>query len=617
MRFEENTPSQEDLGTKTETKPSEQPRTTEQKPSQQILGEMKQMLVDPRTISKMYGQERMNIAQKLLDVRRQKREVTTGIQEATQVGEKADRRQAEILAEQRTRRKALQERQEQVLVHLKNIFGVSDKTVEQMQAELVAIESELSNLFTHSLESEDRLEILMEQQAGIPEPKALLEAYYKDVETTPLTNEEKRELLKLEVLASMTTEEYIKLWRRLNPHFLSHVTRQGFKDKSFQEWQGGVYHQGFREILADRKTLRSLLHGPHGLRCDAKDSVERYLQEQGILEAGNRQDSLRLLKKHFSDVKFAMDRYPDQSSVHLSNNSILDQYYGAEEGNQIFVVYPADVIVSQNAYQVFGKNKTLTRPSVPDPSSDVLVYSEDINDPGISLDAGLVFLPQEIPVDPDTGSKYDSEVVTVEGKNQRVRIEDTELIGKFIDMIQGRSSPIRKAFAEYKKLPYHLKDNGKKDCLRVFIEELRGIGFSDDLLSKLAEETFVDLHTYSVDTTEEQLIYLLKKVNAHWQRPKNTVTAKTYWERYFEKNSDQKPAHVVYYDGDPTIAVYQLLQEKNIGEADTSESDGKLLGFDDHHVDDMKNDPRANVGYDELVATAKKVIDKHYEEHEQ
>jgi len=51
------------------------------------------------------------------------------------------------------------------------------------------------------------------------DPQKLLEAYYEKMATQPLSKEEKRELLRPEVLASLTTEEYIVLWKRLNPYF--------------------------------------------------------------------------------------------------------------------------------------------------------------------------------------------------------------------------------------------------------------------------------------------------------------------------------------------------------------------------------------------------------------
>jgi len=100
---------------------------------------------------------------------------------------------------------------------------------------------------------------------------------------------------------------------------------------------------------------------------------------------------------------------------------------------------------------------------------------------------------------------------------------------------------------------------------------------------------------------------------AHWKRAENTVPAKEYWEKFFSANPHLRPAHVVYYDGDSKIAVYEFLRRNGIGEADTSsKEEGPLLGFDDNHVLNMENDPRANQGYYDLVKMANKIIEEHY-----
>lgn len=114
------------------------------------------------------------------------------------------------------------------------------------------------------------------------------------------------------------------------------------------------------------------------------------------------------------------------------------------------------------------------------------------------------------------------------------------------------------------------------------------------------------------DSKKEAALSKLRQASANWKRASNTVSAKEYWEAYFEQHPDQKIKHVVFYDGTPTTAIHEFQTRHNIGQADTSEKEGDLLGFNDRHVRDMRGDPRANRGYDELVATAHKIIDEHY-----
>ena len=70
--------------------------------------------------------------------------------------------------------------------------------------------------------------------------------------------------------------------------------------------------------------------------------------------------------------------------------------------------------------------------------------------------------------------------------------------------------------------------------------------------------------------------------------------------------------HVCYYQGNPTVAVYEFQRRHGIGNADTSQLEGGFLGFDDHHIVDMKTDHRAWVGYQELVNSANQIINTHY-----
>lgn len=104
----------------------------------------------------------------------------------------------------------------------------------------------------------------------------------------------------------------------------------------------------------------------------------------------------------------------------------------------------------------------------------------------------------------------------------------------------------------------------------------------------------------------------IEESNVRWKKAGKTVSAKDYWENFFVNNPTQKPKHIVYYDGRPTTAIYDFQESNDIGKADTSKTDGKLLGFDDHFVTDMKDDPRANNGYSELMATGRKIISEHY-----
>ena len=158
---------------------------------------------------------------------------------------------------------------------------------------------------------------------------------------------------------------------------------------------------------------------------------------------------------------------------------------------------------------------------------------------------------------------------------------------------------------------YYRQQELKEECFTSFIRELEGLGFRADASAALASKLIGEM--YWRDSFDQEMLQgIVKSSGAHWKRAENTIPAKEYWKNFFSSNSHLRPKHVQYYDGDPTNAVLEFQRTNNIGRADTSNTDGQLLGFGDHHVLEMRKDPRANAGYDDLIAKADKIIKDHY-----
>lgn len=516
-------------------------------------------------------------------------------------------------------------RREERLVKLKRKLHIGDKKVSELETQLEGVRSGRSTLGNQAEATAYQLEELKQRQAEIPDPKELLKAYYEKQETQPLTNPEKRELLVPEVLESLSTEEYIALWRRLNPYFLSHVTHQGFRDHNAMFYHSGglqQFHEGFVSVLGDEKQLRPPL-AINGLRTRDEVSVRAYLN-RWVLEAPNQQEAEDRFNKllHFSLA--SAPHYPDKTAVHLATQLVADEFYGGERGNEIFFLFPSDIIASQYNFAFNGWEKDFTKPQSETKWNDVFVWPVTVDNPGIPVDTGFVFLPENTPVDPDTGSKYASEVRIIDGKEQRVLVEDTNLVNTFQEWARNLNdeSPVAKALAEYKSVETH----GEEDVQRrtrgvlseVLTQELQKLSFSDDAVKAFVQKFNVNLIIRSLD--EKILVEDLREAGANWKRAENPVPSKDYWELYFTRHPDLKPKHLIYYNGGPTTAIYEFQQKNNIGRADTSETEGELLGFTDHHViinsetGDMvvKQDPRAIVGYKELVEMGNKIIAGHY-----
>lgn len=535
------------------------------------VSQTKKELIDPRTISKNTDQEGRN---KL----------------AIEI------RESKILRDdiKKTETK-LDERNEAVLVKLKDRLHIPDKQKIELETQLL----------------EQRT-----KQDELPDPKKMIEAYYEKSSETPLSNQEKRDLLKPEVLAELSTDEYITLWKRLNPHFLTHVTRQGLRDHT-----GGdpmVSHSsnynsfvnGFTDVMKNEKRIYPPL-ARIGLKDRDETTVQIFLSNYE-LQAENEDEALKRFDTRLHQSMGAAPTYPDHTSTHLAAQIASDRYYGGETNNEVFFVYPSDVLASQYPFAFNGWEKDFTHPQGETKWNDVFIWT-DPGKPGVPVDSGVVFLSKDTKVDPNTGSKYASEIIKDEqGQDLRIPVYDEPLLKKFENWVNELTSesPIIKAIGE----AYKGNNSGGFD--RVLRDEMRSIGVPEDsmesliIMSGLSQDMFLFGEKHP---TNNKYIDDFKSSNAKYKRSETTIASNEYWEKYFAEHPEQRPKHIVYYNGDPTNAIYRFQQENHIGSANTSKVDGQLLGFDDNHVVDMANDPRSNIGHQELVNLGNKIIREHYQ----
>lgn len=591
----------------------------------QTTEQIKRTLLDPHAISQKYDIEgRQTVEAEISEVRTHAASVGEDVTEKTGTLEQKEQRARELDALKAEKVLALEQRLETVAARLKKLFRIKDKSAAEMQTEIGTMEAEMEELTSQAFALRDELEKLAQEQAELPDPEKMLEAYYAKMETMPLSNEEKRELLRPEVLAELSTDEYIALWRRLNPHFLSHVTRQGFRDHNamFNHSAGlQEFHDGLTSVLQDQKLLRPPIAVRGGLFARDKASIRKFLKGWA-LQAEGEEEAKKRLNAQLNHTLAAAPNYPDKTAVHFAAQIVADRYYGGEKSNEVFFLYPSDVLASQHDYAFNGWEKDFTKPQSEKKWNDVFVWPSILDNPGISVDAGIVFLPKNTPVDPQTGSKYVSEVKTVDGEEKRVMVEDEKLVAAFVAWAENLTdeSPVTLALKEYEQeRDYWKKQDQQRSCIDVFRQEMVKLGFCEEAADDLGIDVFVEwiqmgrLHWQEGMDFGEAMQRLLKKSGSNWKRAENTVSTKEYWEAYFEQHPEQKPKHLVFYDGTPTTAIHEFQTRHNIGQADTSEQDGDLLGFDDRHVRNMNEDPRANRGYDELVATSHRIIEEHYQ----
>lgn len=503
---------------------------------------------------------------------------------------------------------------ESFLVKVKSKLWLPDAGVEKIDEQLLNARGEIAESADWQGEASKKRRESETILENLPDPKEIVVAYYEKVQNTPLTNEEKRTMLTPEQLADLSLDEYIQLWKRLNPHFLSHVTRQGFRDHNAMMYHSAglqEFHDGFNQIVEGGGLLEPPMR-VEGLRSLDEESVSKWMGDW-ILGADDG-DSAKERFSALMNFSFgAAPKYPDKTAVHFAAQTVADDFYGAEKGNEVFFIFPSDVVASQNDFAFNGWEKDFTRPQSELKWNDVFVWPDDKR--GIELNAGLVFLPERTMVDPDTGSRYASETKIVDGKEKRVMIEDQGRVNKFLEWGKRMVDPedsLFKLLQEYKtEKRYNRQQDLKEDWYGLCVKSLAEFGFQDDTAFQLAQRTLSS--SYDVDgLSSEKLEEVIRRVEGNWKLAENPINSKDYWELKFVREPGKRPKHVVYYSGDPNTAVYKLQQQNGIGRADVSGQYGKLLGFDDKFVDDMLLDPRANRDRDELTKIGLGLIEKKF-----
>lgn len=261
----------------------------------------------------------------------------------------------------------------------------------------------------------------------IEEATNVLSDFYEkmriDWESREIPEEEMLQAFSEENLSQLNLADFVLLLRKSRTEFATHVTRQGVRDHTAMEEHTaglGEFHNNFVEILQDGR-LRSVIGG---ICRDGKFDKDLgafldYMLEHGF--SGSKQDAL--MNRHTLMGYLApkmksswSSSFEDMASVHFGLKAVLEKFYGAESGNEIFFVVPiahflADHHISKLKEQDTGEGK----------DNDMWIYSKDYK--GIGINTSIVFIPKSTMVDRNTGSIYD---LSSESGEDPKKIEDTE-----------------------------------------------------------------------------------------------------------------------------------------------------------------------------------------------
>jgi len=281
----------------------------------------------------------------------------------------------------------------------------------------------------------------------------------------------------------------------------------------------------------------------------------------------------------------------------------MDGMYGSERRNEIFIAYPSAYIASQLNYGGKGTLADRNSSEQVEQHNDKWVYTKDHE--GVSLDAALIFIPEDAKVDPQTGSRYkmgvNGELIVPKQRTNEVlaaRFEKSGFVQTFVQDLPHRMNQApeqgREALAEAAFGEFGITDPEAKKALL----DSRLV---DKLASAWGQEG--EKEEYEKLFTE----YFHQNSESPYELAENTVSSREYWEKYFQENPDQRPSKVVYYSGgDPSRALNEWREKNGI----VKKTEDSEYGFAEHHIKDSSAE--ANIGKDRFSSLARKVIDDRF-----
>jgi hypothetical protein len=389
------------------------------------------------------------------------------------------------------------------------------------------------------------------------------------------TAEDVKKYFNPEHLASLSIEEYELLLQRFPSQMVTHVTRQGVRDHlgAVQHFAGlNKYWDGFKTTMKNGRKLKHQLSLSVG-EISKDEALEKFLKRGFVnLDGCESEEQALAALDEFSDIKSLNHDGSmwDFTSIHVATEEVADAHYGAEKYNEIFFTFPSALIASQYAYsgqldQVGG-----------DYHNNQWIWSKD--EEGMSIDAGVVFIPKNTPVSPRNGSRYELDADMNPKENTElinnltekvIKPEFQTLISEMIPYL-GNLLTNAKRVVSLKEEDVLYDDREIWPILTKFKLELEKIleindpkitkmFFSYNSLSSLKERSDQEIN---VDRAVKDILYL---EGYSFEPAKDSVRAEEYWESYFMENPELRPSKIVYYEQDsPTEALRKWRANKKL-----------------------------------------------------
>ncbi len=500
------------------------------------------------------------------------------------------------------------------LLRLKKLraeVAIGKKTLEELKAHFQQKSTEVQNI----QEQESNTDIPDDLESAEQDLQDFYQRQLKLWAEADYTIDEISELFTEEHLASLNIEEYALLMKRFPSEMVTHVTRQGVRDHITltNHSRGlGEYSQGFEAILTDGGRLRSPL-GIQLTQEKKEQAIARYLG-----------DNAEKAKSHLSRLSniegSEPGSYQDAMAIHFAAEEVADMYYGSEKGNEIFFVYPSAFIASQYHFQ-----GDLSHDGG-DYWNDQWVWANE--EQGISLDAGLVFIPDQTKVDRKTGSRYELDQENKPIINQeyiamvKTLLESTQL-DNLIDLWEQATDKLREqSFSsniEREKIFQHLLKPAHQILIEQFSikdERLRQAILTENMFLTLLKDAHEKEKTLTEPdpffTSPETMIKtMMQEQGILYRESTDTVTAREYWLEYFRQHPDKKPSKIVFYqESDPTSALIAWKERQKL----RKKAGTPHLGFEQRKI--SRHHEIAKQGADRVLPLLTEVYRKYFENSE-
>ena len=544
--------------------------------------------------------------------------------------------------ENQARKQELSDKEKELKERLEGLKKLEETIADLSENGLSKIKNyfRIRSLRSELAEGENTYNELKDKEIDSPdmdEPRRMLESFYNGEKEkwakAGYAPEDIKEQFSEEHLKGLSVEDYALLMKRFPGEMVTHVTRQGIRDHASSFWHTagkGKFSDGFKEMLAGGK-LRSSL-GIALQEHSKEEAMAKFLHLDNLddllpnnTELSRRDKALMMYNNSFESSMATSSPFTDRAAVHVASENVMDEMYGSERGNEIFIAYPSAYVASQLR---FGGKGTLADTRA-DQHNDKWIYTKDHE--GMPLGAGLVFLPQDARVDPKNGSRYEigPDNNPIENESAREGLERLVSSPEFetiVQQIEKQLGSLTRELPSSSTWESELDRSGwdgygRKDVLKILLpvrDKIREVtGITDDrILSAIFDYSNVTSLKYAnIESSERErniktnfiIDQILSQSGTRFIEAKNTISSEEYWNQYFAAHPDEKPPKIVFYSGgDPSRALNEWREKNGI----VKRTSDPTYGFSEHEIGDSSIE--ANKGRDRFASFARKVIDDRF-----